>query len=104
MIKQINESAFNELVLGKEGVAVIDFFATWCGPCRMLAPVMENVSNELTDISFYKIDVDENPNLASKYGISSIPCLILFVNGEAKSRILGYRPLNDIVSWINNNK
>ena len=49
MIKQINESAFNELVLGKDGVAVVDFFATWCGPCRMLAPVMDNVSNEVKD-------------------------------------------------------
>ena len=104
MIKQINESAFNELVLGKDGVAVIDFFATWCGPCRMLAPVMDNVSNEVKDVSFYKVDVDENPGLAAKYGISSIPCLILFKNGEAKSKILGYRPLNDIVSWIQNNK
>ena len=104
MIKQINEQAFNELVKAKEGTAVVDFFATWCGPCRMLAPVMENVSNEVSDVSFYKIDVDENPNLASNMGISSIPCLILFVNGEPKSRILGYRPLNDIISWINNNR
>ena len=104
MIKQINEQAFNELVKAKDGVAVVDFFATWCGPCRMLSPVMENVSNEVSDVAFYKIDVDENPNLASNMGISSIPCLILFVNGEAKSRILGYRPLNDIISWINNNK
>ena len=104
MIKQINEKAFEELVLNKEGVVVIDFFAIWCGPCRMLAPVMENVSNEFNDVSFYKIDVDENQKLASSFGISSIPCLILFKNGEAKSHILGYRPLNDIVNWINNNK
>ena len=104
MIKQINETAFNELVEGKEGVAVVDFFATWCGPCRMLAPVMENVSNELKEVTFYKVDVDENQRLAGKFGISSIPCLILFVNGKAKSKILGYRPMNDIISWINNNK
>ena len=104
MIKQINEAAFNELVKGKDGIAVIDFFATWCGPCRMLAPVMENVANELTDIAFYKIDVDENQSLAGSFGISSIPCLILFKDGVAKSKILGYRPLNDIVKWINDNK
>ena len=104
MIKQINETAFNELVKGVKGVSVVDFFATWCGPCRMLSPVMENVANELKDVSFYKIDVDENERLAGKFGISSIPCLILFVDGEPKSKILGYRPLSDIVSWINNNK
>ncbi|MBO4667695.1 MAG: thioredoxin [Bacilli bacterium] len=104
MIKQINEVAFKELVEGKKNVALVDFFATWCGPCRMLAPVLENASNEIQDVEFYKIDVDENPALAGKFGISSIPCLILFVDGSPKARILGYRPLNDIISFINNNK
>ena len=70
----------------------------------MLAPVVENVANELTDVTFYKIDVDENQELAGSFGISSIPCLILFKDGVAKSRILGYRPLNDVVNWINDNK
>lgn len=104
MIKQINQKDFAELVEDKKGIVVIDFFATWCGPCRMLSPVMENVSNEVSDVDFYKIDVDENEALAMKFQISSIPCLVLLKDGEAKSRILGYRPLNDIVSWINNNK
>ena len=103
-MKQINEKAFNELVLGKGGITVVDFFATWCGPCRMLAPVMDNVANELQDVSFFKVDVDENELLAAKFGISSIPCLILFKDGKAVDRLLGYRPLNDIVSWINANK
>ena len=104
MIKQINQKDYSELVENKKGVVVIDFFATWCGPCRMLSPVMENVSNEVSDVAFYKIDVDENEALAMKFQISSIPCLVLLKDGEVKSRILGYRPLNDIVSWINNNK
>ena len=104
MIKQINEKAFNELVLGKDGLMVVDFFATWCGPCRMLAPVMDNAANELADVTFYKVDVDENELLASKFGISSIPCLIIFKNGKAVDRILGYRPLNDILNWIKSHK
>lgn len=104
MIKQINEKAFNELVLGKEGLFVVDFFATWCGPCRMLAPVMDNAANELTDVTFFKVDVDENELLAGKYNISSIPCLILFKDGKAVDRLLGYRPLNDIINWIKTNQ
>lgn len=104
MIKQINQKDFAELVENKKGIVVIDFFATWCGPCRMLSPVMENVSNEVSDVNFYKIDVDENEALAMKFQISSIPCLVLLKDGAPVSRILGYRPLNDIVSWINNNK
>ena len=103
-MKQINEKAFNELVLGKGGITVVDFFATWCGPCRMLAPVMDNAANELTDVTFFKVDVDENELLAGKYNISSIPCLILFKDGKAVDRLLGYRPLNDIINWIKTNQ
>lgn len=74
----------------KEGVVLIDFFASWCGPCRMMTPILEDVQENLGDkVKIYKVDVDDNENLARSFGIMSIPTLVLFVNGEKKEKKVG---------------
>ena len=81
-MEQINTEKFDELLKGDKPV-VCDFFATWCGPCKMLAPVMDKVSGEFADKAvFVKVDIDENAELAVRYGIMSIPLVAVFKNGE----------------------
>ncbi|MBE6668777.1 MAG: thioredoxin [Ruminococcaceae bacterium] len=99
-MKEINAIEFEELVKGSEGRVIVDFFATWCGPCKMLAPILEKVAEDNTDIEFYKVDVDKCDELAALYGIVSIPTLICFEKGEEVKRQiggLGRGPLNDFV-------
>lgn len=99
MVKKISEKEFAE-VKEKE-LAVIDFSATWCGPCKMLAPVLEEVSEELAgSVAFYNIDVDENPNLAQQYNITSIPALVVLKNGDKKDVQVGFQPKEAIISFI----
>ena len=93
MILHINdEKQFDELI--KEGKAFVDFFATWCGPCMMLAPVVEEMDRdgEFGDIKIIKVDVDEAPELAGRYGIQSIPTLLLLENGKIINSALGFMP------------
>ena len=99
-MKELNATEFEELVKGADGRVVVDFFATWCGPCKMLAPIFEKVAEDNPDIAFYKVNVDDAPELASAYGVMSIPTLICFDNGEEVKRnvgALGRGPLNDFV-------
>lgn len=86
MIKNYNGEDFNQLTQEK---ILVDFYANWCGPCKMLSPVLESVSNE---IKILKVNVDENQELARKYGIMSIPCIILFDNGKEIKRNIGFLP------------
>ena len=73
----------------KDGVAVVDFWATWCGPCRMLAPILDDVAEKLTEVKFGKVDVDAAPDLAKSYNVMSIPNVCIFKNGELVDRIIG---------------
>lgn len=86
-------------LLTKEGLVLVDFYAEWCGPCKMLGPVLETL-----DIDVLKIDVDECPELAREYGIMTIPTLMLFNNGELKSTKNGFMPKEMLDNWINENK
>ena len=103
MVKKINAQEFeNEAT--KAAVAVVDFSATWCGPCRMLAPVVESVSKKLGDkVNFYNVDVDEAPELAAKFGISSVPCLVLLKDGAFTDQSVGFRPEPQLTAWIDGN-
>jgi thioredoxin 1 len=98
MLKHIKDSAEfnNETAKGK---VLVDFFATWCGPCKMLAPIVEKVASEHEDITVLKIDVDEVPDVAAKYGIRSIPTLILFEDGKAVDMKLGYMPKESVLRF-----
>ncbi|OUC51134.1 thioredoxin [Eggerthia catenaformis] len=84
-----------------QGLVLVDFFATWCGPCKMIGPVLEQLDNEVEGLTVYKIDVDENPEAAAKYGVQSIPNLILFKDGEAVDQIIGFTNKEGLLKKIN---
>lgn len=91
MVKDINDSSFQEEV--KNGTVVVDFWASWCGPCKMLGPVINDLSEELSDkAKFVKVNVDENPISASQYKISSIPTVLVFKDGSVAETLVGFRP------------
>ena len=96
---QIDEEQFEEVVLNSDIPVVVDFWANWCGPCKMLSPIVDQVAEEVTTTKFIGVDVDNAERLAVKYGISSIPCLILFKNGEEAGRLVGVQPKNKIVEF-----
>ena len=100
MVNKISQNEFAQVK--NEKIALVDFSAKWCGPCNMLAPVLEEVSEELSgQVAFYNIDVDDNPDIASEYGIMSIPALILFKNGEKVAMHVGFQPEDGIKAFIN---
>lgn len=101
MVKHINEKEFNMEVLKEEGVVVVDFFATWCGPCKMLAPVLEDVQEEMKNVKIVKVDIDENPNVASEYKVKNIPTIKVFKNGEEITTNVGFLPKGALVEMIN---
>ncbi|MDE7306041.1 MAG: thioredoxin [Clostridia bacterium] len=102
MVNQVNLKEFDELINGDKKV-VCDFFATWCGPCKMLAPVMEEVSESFADAVFVKVDVDENAELAARYGIMSIPLVAVFEKGEIKTKTLGYMSKTEAEAFLKEN-
>ena len=93
----------NELE-GMKGYAVVDLNATWCGPCRMLKPVLEKIEGEITDVDFYGIDVDDNPEFAEAFGVSSIPCVLFLKDGKEVARSVGFKPYPEMKNFINNSK
>lgn len=95
MVKKITGKEFEDTV--KTGVSVVDFSAGWCGPCNMLAPVLEEVSQDLTDINFYKVDVDTETQLAVRFGISNIPALLIMKDGEKKEIQVGFQPKESLI-------
>ncbi|MFC1930050.1 thioredoxin [Chloroflexota bacterium] len=89
----VDESNFEQFVLEAEIPVLVDFWAPWCGPCRMVAPLVDELAGEYADsVSFGKVNVDENPKIASRYGIMGIPALILFKDGKPFSSIVGFKP------------
>lgn len=100
MVKKINEAEFSEVKNSK--FAVVDFNATWCGPCKMLGPVLEEVSEELIGkAEFFAVDVDENQTLAIKNKIQSIPAIVVFKDGEPVDRQIGFIPKAQLIDFIN---
>lgn len=92
------ESNFNELVMN--GKVLVDFFATWCGPCKMLTPILEEIANDRSESKIIKVDVDECQSLAKQFGVMSIPTLILFDNGKIVDKKIGLMSKEEITSWI----
>ena len=99
MVKKIEKNDMNE-ALGSS-LALVDFSATWCGPCKMLAPVLEEISEEFAGkLDFFNADVDANDELALKYGIQNIPALVMFKNGEIADRIVGFQSKETLKAFI----
>lgn len=102
-MEAINTEKFDELLKGDKPV-VCDFFATWCGPCKMLAPVMEQCAEEFSDkAAFVKVDIDQNFPLAARYGIMSIPLVAVFKNGEMVDKSLGFMPKSEAEDFLKKN-
>ena len=97
----ITEEKFENEVLNSDKPVLVDFWAQWCGPCRMLGPIIEEIANDYEGkVKVGKVNVDEQPNLASKYGIASIPTVIVFKNGKPEKTLVGLRSKNEIENMI----
>lgn len=100
MVLDVNRDNFDEEVLNFDGRVLVDFWAEWCGPCMMLSPLVDEVSDELDDVKFCKVNCDEARDLALEYGIMTIPNLLLFENGELINQSLGYIEKQDIIDFV----
>lgn len=98
---KIDNDNFDSDVLNSDAPVVVDFWAEWCGPCKMIAPSLEEISEEMGDqVKIAKVNMDENPELAAKYGVRSIPTLLLFKGGEPVAIQVGAAPKNKLADWI----
>ena len=100
-VGKVSDTTFDSEVLKATGPVVVDFWAEWCGPCRMIAPALEEISGSLGDkVKIVKLNVDENPQTASKYGIQSIPTLMFFKNGAKVEQMVGARSKRDLIAKL----
>ncbi|GAB4357794.1 MAG: thioredoxin [Oricola sp.] len=100
---KIDSSNFQSDVLGASEPVVVDFWAEWCGPCKMISPALEEISNEMEGkVKIAKVNVDENQDLAVQYGVRSIPMLLMFKNGEIADQMIGAAPKARLADWIRN--
>ena len=99
-IVHADSTNFEEKVLNNEKTVILDFYADWCGPCRMLGPVLENVANEREDLTIVKVNVDDNPDLASAYDVTSIPALFVIKNGKTVNQAIGFMPKESILELV----
>ena len=100
-VGKVSDATFESEVLKATGPVVVDFWAEWCGPCRMIAPALEEIAGSLGEkVKIVKLNVDENPQTAAKYNIQSIPTLMIFKNGEMASRQIGAAPKQKLEQWI----
>lgn len=98
---QLSDANFDEMISGADTPVLVDFWAEWCGPCKMIAPILDELSTEMAGkLTIGKLDVDENGSTAMAYGVMSIPTLILFKDGEPVERLVGYMPKAQLVSKL----
>ncbi len=102
MVEHVNDAEFEEKVLKSDKPVLVDFWAEWCAPCRMIAPALDEISQEMGDrLKVVKVNVDENPATPAQYGVRGIPTLIIVRNGEVIAQQVGAAPKNTLVAWIN---
>lgn len=93
---EVTNEEFEDIINNSHKLVVVDFFAEWCMPCLMIAPIVEELAKEMKDVKFVKINLDDNQELARKYNVKSIPCLLIFKDGEAVDRVVGAQPRENI--------
>ena len=98
-IVQLNKNNFEDYIKNN-GKVIVDFYADWCGPCKMLRPVLDEIASERKDINIVSVNIDNDEELAEKYNVMSIPCVVLFNNGEEERRSIGFKPKDAIESFI----
>ena len=98
-MKNINSNEFDKII--SEGTTLVDFYADWCGPCKMLSPILEDLDNEYPDINFVKVNVDDNMEIADRYSIMSIPMVFIFKDGKIISKMVGYQGKEGVRKFIN---
>ncbi|ETA81057.1 thioredoxin [Youngiibacter fragilis] len=104
MINDVSHVEFADELSSTEDLVLVDFWAPWCGPCKMLAPLFEELDRENDDVKFLKVNVDNNPQLASRYRVGSIPTLLAFRNGDLVDQMIGFRPKSDLEGFITRNR
>ena len=100
MVKEISENEVQQEVIESPGKTVVDFYATWCGPCKMLAPIVEQISEEYTDVKFVKVNVDDAQNTAAQYDVASIPTLVTIENGKEVVKSVGVKSKDQLIKAL----
>lgn len=99
-VNKVNNDTFKNLVLDNAKTVLVDFYADWCGPCKMLSPIVDQIAAESTDYDVYKLNVDEAPEIAAKYGVMSIPALIVFKGGQVAGKTIGVQSKQTILNML----
>ena len=101
MVNALTDDNFKNTIEGSNGKVLVDCFATWCGPCKMLSPILDELAKEVKELKFYKLDVDENPNTSEEYQIMTIPTILIFEDGKLISQTSGFMTKDMVLELIN---